>query len=346
MLRFDSKLLKEKMVDVLRIEGLNEVSIMHLTDSMILTSLRGTDSHGINLFPHYINAIRAGRISKIPVFNFENGSNTTAILDADHAVGHYSGYAAMEYAVGLAKEFGMGSVAIKNSTHCGAVAYFGLLAAEQDCIGFAFTNADDLVKASNGKHSFFGTNPICFTAPLLDEAPLCHDMATSLVSWNKIRNYCMANKSVPDHWAFDKNGENVINPDDARSLAPIGDYKGFGLGLMVDVLTSLLSNSPISKDIKPMFSSEISEKRFIGHYVMVIDISKYIDTQLFKQSLQSMVDRIRALEPLGKSPVMVPGDPEKLSTVDRSQNGIPIDEFKHKEYLKISNIFSNCLIND
>ena len=346
MLRFDSKLLKEMMVDVLRNEGLNDVSIMHLTDSMISTSLRGTDSHGINLFPHYINAIRAGRISKNPVFNFVNGSNTTAILDADHAVGHHSGYAAMEYAIGLAKEFGMGSVAIKNSTHCGAVAYFGLLAAEQDCIGFAFTNADDLVKASNGKHSFFGTNPICFTAPLLDEAPLCHDMATSLVSWNKIRNYSMANKSIPDHWAFNKNGSNVINPDDARSLAPIGDYKGFGLGLMVDVLTAVLSNSPISKDIKPMFTSEISEKRFISHYVMVIDISKFIDTQLFKQSLQRMVDRIRDLEPLGKNPVMAPGDPEKLSTVDRIQNGIPIDVFKHKEYLKISNIFSNCLIND
>ena len=95
-----------------------------------------------------------------------------------------------------------------------------------------------------------------------------------------------------------------------------------------------------------MITSEISEKRFISHYVMVIDISKFIDTQLFKQSLQRMVDRIRDLEPLGKNPVMVPGDPEKLSTLDRIQNGIPIDEFKHKEYLKISNIFSNCLIND
>jgi len=248
--------------------------------------------------------------------------------------------------VGLAKEHGMGSVAIKNSTHCGAVAYFGLLAAEQDCIGFAFTNADDLVKASNGRDSFFGTNPICFTAPLLDEAPLCHDMATSLVSWNKIRNHCMEDRAIPDHWAFNKNGDNVTNPHDARSLAPIGDYKGFGLGMMVDVLTSLLSNSPISKDIKPMFTSEIREKRFIGQYVMVIDISKYIDIQLFKQLLQSMVDRIRVVEPLDNSPVMVPGDPEKLSTVERIQNGIPIDEFRYKEYLEISNLFSNCLIND
>ncbi|MAE08887.1 MAG: hypothetical protein CL661_09035 [Bacteroidetes bacterium] len=346
MLRFDSQMLKEKMVDVLSTEGLNDVSIKHLTDSMISTSLRGTDSHGINLFPHYINAIRSGRISKKPAFNFAKGSNTTVILDADHAIGHHSSYVAMEYAVGLAKEHGMGSVAIKNSTHCGAVAYFGLLAAEQDCIGFAFTNADDLVKASNGRDSFFGTNPICFTAPLLDEAPLCHDMATSLVSWNKIRNHCMEDRAIPDHWAFNKNGDNVTNPHDARSLAPIGDYKGFGLGMMVDVLTSLLSNSPISKDIKPMFTSEISEKRFIGQYVMVIDISKYIDIQLFKQSLQSMVDRIRVVEPLDNNPVMVPGDPEKLSTVERIQNGIPIDEFRYKEYLEISNLFSNCLIND
>ena len=95
-----------------------------------------------------------------------------------------------------------------------------------------------------------------------------------------------------------------------------------------------------------MFTSEISEKRFIGQYVMVIDISKYIDIQLFKQSLQSMVDRIRDVEPLGNSPVMVPGDPEKVSTLERIKKGIPIDAFKYNEYLDISNIFSSCLIND
>ena len=76
MLKFDSQLLKEKMIEVLRIEGLNEVSIKHLTDSMISTSLRGTDSHGINLFTHYINGIRAGRISRNPVFTFEKNSMT------------------------------------------------------------------------------------------------------------------------------------------------------------------------------------------------------------------------------------------------------------------------------
>jgi len=116
--------------------------------------------------------------------------------------------------------------------------------------------------------------------------------------------------------------------------------------MMVDVLTSLLSNSPISKDIKPMFTSEIGEKRYIGQYVMVIDISKYIDIHLFKQLLQSMVDRIRVVEPLGNNPVLVPGDPEKLSTPERIKNGIPIDEVKYNEYLDISNIFSYCLIND
>ena len=345
MLKFDSQLLKDKMIDVLKIEGLNDASIKHLTDSLISTSLRGTDSHGINLLPHYINAIRSGRVSKKPVINFINKSETTAILDANHAIGHHSGYVAMKHAVGLAKEFGMGAVAIKNSTHCGALAYFGLVAAQKDCIGFAFTNADNLVKAANGKDSFFGTNPICFTAPLLDEAPLCHDMATSLVSWNKIKNYCTADQPIPDHWAFDDNGEIVTDPNKARSLAPIGYYKGFGLGLMVDVLTSLLTNSPISKDIKPMFTSAISEKRYIGHYVMVIDISKYININIFKESIQNMVNRIRVLEPLGKSPVMVPGDPEKKSIVDRAKHGIPIDTIKYKEYLGISDLFSSCLIH-
>jgi len=79
---------------------------------------------------------------------------------------------------------------------------------------------------------------------------------------------------------------------------------------------------------------------------MVIDISKFIDIQLFKQLLKSMVDRIRVVEPLDNRHVMVPGDPEKLSTVERSQNGIPIDEYKYNEFLDVSNIFSCCLINE
>ena len=343
MLKFDHNKLKEKMKKVLNGLDFNEDSIFHVTNSLIETSLNGTDSHGINLFPHYINAIKSGRINSQPSFNFENRTSTTSVLDANNSIGHHSGAVAMQKAIQNAKLNGIGAVAVKQSSHFGAAAYFGLMAAEENCLGFAFTNADSLVKATNAKESFFGTNPICFTAPLLNEAPLCLDMATSLISWNKRNNFLREDVLMDERWAFDENGQSTTSPAEATSLRPIGDYKGFGLGMMVDILTSVLAGSLISKDILPMFSSDIKEKRNVGHFFMAIDIESFSDTVGFKTRLQSMVDRIRSMEKLNDEEVMVPGDPEKKAKLYRAENGIPVDSTKYDEFLGISDEFKECL---
>jgi ureidoglycolate dehydrogenase (NAD+) len=345
MLRYDSTRLNQSMRFVLQDLGVNDASITHLVTSVIETSLRGTDSHGINLFPHYVNAINSGRINKNPAFKFERISKTTAVLNADHAVGHHSGAVAMHECIEKAKAQGMGAVAVKNSTHFGAAAYFGLMAAHEDCIGFAFTNADALVKASNAKEAFFGTNPVCFTAPLTDEGPLCLDMATSMVSWNKVNNYRSADKPLPENWAFDEEGHMTTDPHRARTLFPAGDYKGYGLGMMVDILCSVLSGSLTSKDIAPMYTSDIRERRGISHFFMAIDIKKFVEPGIFKSKLSSMVERIRNLERLTDEDVLAPGDPEKRSRVIRLKQGIPIDDKKHQEFLAISNVFDQCRVN-
>lgn len=346
MYRFNHEKLKSTLIKVLTQLNINNDSIFHVTNSMIETSLRGTDSHGIILFPHYINAIKNKRINSNPQFVFNDNTLTSSILNADHAIGHHSGAVAMKKAISNAKQYGMGSVAVKNSTHFGAAAYFGLIAAQQGCLGFSFTNADALVKASNAKHSFFGTNPICFAAPLANEEPFCLDMATSTISWNKRNNYLREKTKMNNGWAFDIDGKETTDPSLAASLSPSGDYKGFGLGMMVDILTSILADSLISKDIKPMYTSDIKEKRNIGHFFMAIDINGFSDLNEFKERLKSMVDRIRQMEKIADDNVMVPGDPEKRSRVIRLKEGIPIDEEKYLELLDISNEFKECLIND
>ena len=345
MLNFNHIKLKKEMIRVLRNLEIDKKSIYNVTESLIETSLRGTDSHGINLFPHYVNAIKNGRINKKPNFIFENRSKTTYIMDANHAIGHHSGAVAMNKAIQIAKEFGIGAVAVKNSTHFGAAAYFGLMGAKNDCLGFAFTNADALVKAVNAKESFFGTNPICFTAPLEKEEPLCLDMATSMISWNKRNNYLREKRPLEKEWAYDKDGVSTTDAEKAVSLAPAGDYKGFGLGMMVDILTSVLSGGLISKDIEPMFTSDIRLKRKIGHFFMAIDINGFSDIEIFKHRLQNMVDRIRKLEKISNEDVMVPGDPEKKEKLKRIKSGIPIDEVKFNEFINVSISFKECLID-
>lgn len=346
MLKFNHIKLKKEMENILKNLNFSEDSIYHLVNSLIETSLRGTDSHGINLFPHYINGIKSQRINIDPKFVFENKTPTTSVLDANNAIGHHSGAVAMQKAIENAKKYGMGAVAVKQSSHFGAAAYFGLMAAQKNCLGFSFTNADALVKAANAKKSFFGTNPICFTAPLLDEEPFCLDMATSMISWNKRNNYLRENISMEEGWAYDEDGVQTIDPSLATSLKPAGDYKGYGLGMMVDILTSVLAGSLISKDILPMYTSDIKEKRNIGHFFMAIDIEGFSNIDDFKQQLQNMVDRIRDMEKLSDDEVMIPGDPEKKSKKFRLTDGIPIDKVKYQEFINISDKFKECLVNE
>src|SRR5258706_4052485 len=189
MKHLDSNALKKLMRGTLDKKNLTAEAASHVTESLIQTSLRGIDSHGINLFPHYCRAVDSGRIVRDAKMKINKTAESAAVIDANNAFGHHAGAVAIDLAVELAKKTGMGAVGVTDSSHFGAAAYFALRAAEKGFIGLAFTNGDALVKAYASKEAFFGTNPICFAAPLATEGPFCLDMATSLVSWNKINNY-------------------------------------------------------------------------------------------------------------------------------------------------------------
>lgn len=345
MIYLDPLRFKEAIFSTLIGLDVLEEAAIHVAESLVTTSLRGVDSHGVNLFPHYVRAVKAGRINAQPNMTVAKSGHSTAKIDADHAFGHYSGSAAMAEAVKLAHQTGIGAISVSNSTHFGAAAYFALQAAHHDCIGFAFTNADALVKAYGAKKAFFGTNPICFAVPLEHEEPFCLDMATSLVSWNKVLSFRRRGEKIPMDWAFDANGRSVEDPNIAVSLNPAGGYKGFGLGMMVDVLCALLSESPISKDVFPMFSSPIEKRRKISHFFMALCISNFSDPDRFRASMQNMVDRVRAMVPIdAKVPVMVAGDPEKRHYKIRLKSGIPMEEEKYKELIAVNDLFASAVL--
>ena len=323
--------------------GVHSGSIEHVVGALLETSLRGVDSHGIGLFPHYCRAVDAGRINKHPKMKILTQHPSVALLDADHAFGHHAGSVAVEMARQMADQTGIGTVSVRNSTHFGAAAYYGLQVSRKGYIAFAFTNADSLVKAYGSDRAFFGTNPICFTAPMRSEDPLCLDMATSQVSWNKIKNFRMKKSSVPEDWGFGPDGKPTNDPDLVKTLNPIGLYKGYGLGMIVEILCSLLASGPFAMQLVPMFT-RISERRSISHFFMVLDIGKFRPPESFLDDLELMVEQIRALPALeGVSCVMIPGDPEKQIFRERSVWGIPIDEIAYEDFLSLSQAFSEAL---
>ena len=344
MISLDAAKLKHELGRALQRQDLDAESLEHVCEAMVETSLRGVDSHGVNLFPHYHRALLAKRVNRQPKLRFEQTAPSVAILDADHAYGHHACAAAMDHACELASATGIAAVAVRDSTHFGAAAYYALRAADRDFLGFSFTNADALVKAWNGTRPFFGTNPVCIAAPLASEAPLCLDMATSVVSWNKVLEHRRIGRELPDGWAHDAAGQPTRDPHAARCLAPAGGYKGFGLGMFVEVLCGLLANGPAATELLPMYSSPIEARRRISHHVIAVDIAKFVPGATFKQRLQAIVDGLRAMAPLAGDAVMVPGDPEKQRRRERIVSGIPMTEERFAEFVAIANDFERAVI--
>lgn len=344
MLLVDAEKFQGVMHDCMLDEGINSDVANTVTTSLTKTSLKGVDSHGIGLFPHYYVELSAGRINKNPQFEFDQKSASAASLDAKNTFGHFAGERAMLKATTMAKDTGVGIVSVKNSTHFGAAWYFTDIAASHGMIGLALTNTEALVNAYNSKEAYFGTNPFCFSAPIKNEEPFCLDMATSTVPWNKIKNYRRQNIPLDLGWAYDINGNTTVNPHDAISLSAVGGYKGFGLGMVVEILCSGLAAGPISKDIAPLYDLSIKEDRKISHFFMALDISKFVSLDWFKVYMLNMATQIRTLPKSGQDDVVIAGDKEKETSKIRQATGIPIDDSKFNEFLQISKKFEETVV--
>ena len=317
-----------------KIKVRNDVA-RHCVEGIVQASLRGIDSHGIRLFPHYVQGFEKGRLNKNPEFRFTRTSPCTGKLDGDHTQGHAAGAQGMFKAIEIAEESGMGAVAVYNSSHFGVAAYYAFMAAEKDMIGLSFTHATAHVLSYGGTRPFFGNNPVCMVAPCEGEDPFCLDMATTVTTFNEVQQYKEQGRSIPIGWGVDENGKNTDDPNRVESLLPIGGYKGFGLSMMVEILCSLLAGVPYGPHVSPMFGNPMNEKRLLGHYFMAIRIDCFEEPLRFKKKLKEMMDALRKEPSLDPNiPIMVPGDPEKISFKERSEYGIPVP----------NNLISQCML--
>ena len=333
MVRFPADGMKTFFLELLACHGVRPDVAHHVAEGLIQTSLRGVDSHGVRLLPHYLRAVEAGRLNPNPAFRFETAAPGAGRLDGDHTFGHAAGAAGMGHAVEMARESGLGAVAVYNSSHFGAAAYFSLMAAQQDMVGLSFTHGDSLMLSYGGERPFFGTNPICFAAPCRDEEPFCLDMATTLVTWNKVLRVSNDGERLDEGWGVDAEGNDTRDPGLVAALHPIGGYKGFGLGMMVDVLCGLLTGMPFGRQISRMYADPLEQKRHLGHFFMAIRIDCFVPLDQFKGQIQQMMTEVRSEPPRGGiAGVQVPGDPEKRAAIERRQKGIPLSGVELEEF--------------
>jgi LDH2 family malate/lactate/ureidoglycolate dehydrogenase len=150
-------------------------------------------------------------------------------------------------------------------------------------------------------------------------------------------------ESLPNGWASDEQGQPTSDPALARMLEPSGGYKGYGLGMMVEILCAMLADGPLDKDILPMYGSPLDATRNISHFFMAINVGDFVDLERFRQRMRQLASRIRSLEPQTTMPVMISGDPEKRAFELRSRDGIPVDDQKYAEFIGISASFAEAV---
>lgn len=320
--------------------GANQPSADAVTRALVTASRMGTDSHGLRLLPHYLQALKGGRINGAATMVFHQRLAATGFLDADDGLGHLAGYTAMEHAMTMADEVGMGAVAVGNSSHFGAAGCYALAAAERGYLGMALCNSDPFVLLHDGAKPFHGTNPIAFAAPVAGESPYLLDMATSSVPWNRVQQYGAIGRELPDQVAADTDGNVCRVPSAVAALLPLGGigfgFKGAGLGGMVEVLSSMLSGMQHGFKLLPMGGPDMATPRGIGHFFLVMKPDAFVEEGTFARGLAAYLADLRAQPAAKNAKVLAPGDREWRCQAKRDAEGIPLDSANQSAYAEIA----------
>jgi ureidoglycolate dehydrogenase (NAD+) len=174
------------------------------------------------------------------------------------------------------------------------------------------------------KRIFLGSNPIAFGAPAAGGSPLVIDMSTTHAAWGKVIVAREEGKPIPPDWGIDAGGRPTTDPDKVVGLAPSGAHKGYALALMVEVLCAQLMGLPFGRHVTKMYG-ELDKARNLGHFMLALDVGRFIDPLLFGSQVSQLLQEARAEEPSDPArPPLAPGDPERVTAARRRRDGIPL----------------------
>jgi LDH2 family malate/lactate/ureidoglycolate dehydrogenase len=319
-------------VDLFRHAGLSDADAQLAADVAVHAQLHGSDAHGCVQLPLYITGLLDGTIKSKPDIKVTSNLPCCVLMDADHGLGLIVGHRATETAMGLAKTYGLGAVAVRNSSHFSTAGYFSEQAAQEGLIGFAFTNASTAIAPTGSKEPLFGTNPIGVGFPLADDDPVIIDMATSIVARSRIRSMlALGQKTLPEGWALDPDGKPTVDPAIAvkGSVLPIGGPKGYALSMMVEMLCSALSDG--EPGFQVTYENVVKRPSTIGQFFFVINPAGFVAPEAYIRRAAHIAERTRQAKPIDNaSPPRLPGARGHAVNKDSQALGVVmIDNLRH-----------------
>lgn len=315
------------IVDAMTISGVPAADAAKIAELMLEADLTGADAHGVFRLPQYVLRFKLGGLNPRPNIKVNRTAPATALVDGDNGMGHLVVSRAMQTAIDIARENGVGWVGTRMSNHAGAAGVYAALALKAEMIGLyaAVANANHMPFAG-GAEPLLGTNPLAIAIPAGKEPPLVLDIATSIVSYGTIKNHRLQNTPLKPDWMVDpKTGEAVTNPQKSADalLLPMGGYKGAGLALMLGLLAGTLNGALFGRDCVD-FNGTPEKVNNTGQFVIALDPARFQPLDQFKAEVDRHARELRASKTLPGERVRLPGDERAKRRADRLANGLAL----------------------
>ncbi len=337
----DSNTLENFMRDVFIGLGVPKEDASIIAEVLITSDLRGIDSHGIQRCKMYYDRIKEGIYEVKTKIDVIKDGPTTALLDGNCGMGHVIAYKAMQMAIEKAKKYGLGAVAVRNSTHFGIAGYYSLMAIKEGMIGMAVTNARPSIPPTFGCEPMLGTNPLTIGAPTDEEFPFLIDCATSIIQRGKVELNARVDKPLPENTVIDDEGKIMTDPNKVlekmlerkASLLPLGGkgedtagYKGYGYATVVELLSAALQEGIYLRDTLGIV--ENGQKRLkVGHFFLAINTESFIGLNSFKKTATNIMRALRGSRKIpGESKIYTAGEKEHFVKIERKEKGIPLNK--------------------
>jgi L-2-hydroxycarboxylate dehydrogenase (NAD+) len=307
--------------------GLPQEDAQTLSGLMVEADLRGSDTHGVIRLPLYLRRIRAGGVNARPNIRAVSERPSAALIDGDNGMGHLVMRRAAELAIAKAKATGIGWVGARMSNHAGPAALYVTMPLKHDMIGLYFAvGSNNHLPPWGGSESLLGTNPMAVAVPAENEPPIVLDMAPTVAAYGKVRLKAQRGEQMPVGWMIDREGKPLTDPKraDEGYLLPIGDYKGYGLSLIIGLLAGALNRAALGRDVID-FVKETGKPANTGQAIAAISIAAFMPPEEFKRSVDALVRDIRNSQRLpGVERIWLPGEQSHAKLLDRRSRGVPM----------------------
>ncbi len=312
------------------------------TEILLTADLWAIRSHGIGHLKMYHDRIRKGHQRAVTKIELVRDCPTTAVADGGNGMGQVVGFRMMELAIAKARQYGLGAVAVRNSSHYGIAGYYAKMAVDQGMLGMAFTNARPAVTPTYGAYPLLGTNPIAFGAPTDEPFPFLFDAATAVAARGKIEVAERADRPIPPGWVIQADGslptdsaqilKDMVSKDAA--LLPLGGvgelmggHKGYGLGTMVEILSSALQSGAYLSGLTDFDAQGKPQPLRIGHFFLALKVDNFIPLDEFRRNTGNLLRELRAARKVpGAERIYTAGEKEYDLAGQAREKGLEISE--------------------